>query len=358
MKILILTPAAFPALTGNAITTERWRRSLTERGVTVQVLSASDLDSYALFVQLQTFHPDVIHVYHAFKSGSLLLNSPFSGRWDFPPLIVSPGGTDINHDLEDPERRTTIVRVLRLASLIVPQSLEIAQSLGREMPELDGKIVTIPKATIWFGEDPYDLRNITNCAREDILFFLPAGIRTVKRNLECLMALEQAYQKRRNIRFVAAGPAIDADYAARFEREVNRLGTFAHWIQSVPPASMKSAYESSDIVLNASLSEGLSNSLLEALAAGRPFLASDIPGNRQTVLWEKTDFQAGLLFDPFDPKDFVRKAVNLVDDASLRKSLGDMARVRFRTLPNPEDEAEGLLAAYRSALAKGDTRYH
>jgi glycosyltransferase involved in cell wall biosynthesis len=352
MKILILTPTAFPALTGNAITTERWRRSLTERGITVQVLSASNLDSYALFEQLQTFHPDVIHVYHAFKSGSLLLNSPFSGIWDIPPLIVSPGGTDINHDLEDPEKRKTIVRVLRMASLIVPQSLEIAQSLGREIPELSEKIVTIPKATVWFGADPYDLRKITNCALEDILFFLPAGIRPVKRNLECLMALEQAYQKRRNIRFVAAGTAIDAAYAMRFEREVNRLGAFAHWIRFIPAASMKSAYESSDIVLNASLSEGLSNSLLEALAAGRPFLASDIPGNRQTVLWETTDCQAGLLFDPSDSEDLTKKAVDLVDDASLRKRLGDMARNRQRTLPNLEDEAEGLIAAYRSVLAK------
>jgi glycosyltransferase involved in cell wall biosynthesis len=352
MRILIVTPAAFPALSGNAITTERWRRSLTQRGVTVEVLSAGDLDAPTLFEHLQLFRPDLVHVYHIFKSGSLLLHSHFPRIWDSPSLIVSPGGTDINHDLGNPVQRETIVRVLGMASHIVAQSAEIAQSLARQMPELSAKIVTIPKTTCWFGDDAYDLRTIAACAPEDILFFLPAGIRPVKGNLECLMALERVYQKRHNIRFVAAGPAIDAKYALAFEREVNRLGTFARWIPSIPPASMRSAYESSDIVLNASLSEGLSNSLLEAIAAGRPFLASDIPGNRQTALWDTVDRQAGLLFNFGDPEDFFKKAINLIDDANLRERLGAMARVRQSMLPSLNDEADGLLAVYQRALEK------
>jgi L-malate glycosyltransferase len=350
MRILILTPAVFPALTGNAITTERWRRSLTDRGIDVDVLSANGWDSQAFVDRLQTFRPDLVHVYHAHKSGALLLNSQLAEIWKSLPLVVSPGGTDINIDLGNPERRSTILQVLGMASLIVAQSPELARTLTRQMPVLASKIVTIPKATSWFGNEPYDLRKIADCTSEDILFLLPAGIRPVKGNLECLCAMDRVYRQRKNIRFIAAGPMIDAEYGARFEREAARLASFALWIRSIPPTAMRSAYESSDIVLNASQSEGLSNSLLEALAAGRPFLASDIPGNRQTGLCDGMAQRAGLLFDPQDPDDFLRKATELVDDASLRKELGAAARIRHGMMPSPAEEAEALLAAYRSAL--------
>jgi glycosyltransferase involved in cell wall biosynthesis len=63
---------------------------------------------------------------------------------------------------------------------------------------------------------------------------------------------------------------------------------------------MQSAYKESDIVLSSSFSEGFPNSLLEAAAAGKPILASDIPGNRQPVLGEKGDQPAGILFNPHD----------------------------------------------------------
>jgi glycosyltransferase involved in cell wall biosynthesis len=352
MRILILTPAAYPALTGNAITTERWRRSLTEKGIVVEVLSSDGLNSGRLFEELQRFRPDLLHVYHAFKSGALLLQSPPSSFWNDLPIVVSPGGTDINIDLEEPEREKTVIQVLRMASLLVVQSLEIVQRLARQTPELAGRIITIPKAVNWFGNAPYDLREITGGTQEDVLFFLPAGIRPVKGNLECLLAMELVRQQRPNIRFAAAGPAVNAEYAARFEREVNRLGVFARWIPSISPAEMKFAYESSDIVLNFSRSEGLSNSLLEAVAAGRPFLASDIPGNRQSFTGEKRSQRAGLLFDLDDRADFVRKAVKLIDNENLRAQLGDAARVLQHSMPGPAEEADALIAAYRIVLSQ------
>ncbi len=354
MRILILTPAAFPSLTGNAITTERWRRALTERNIAVEVVSADGLDSHSFVEQLHRFHPDLIHVYHVFKSGAVLLNDHTSHAWNSLPLVVSPGGTDLNLDLGDPQREKKILRILEMASLIVSQSADMVQSLVQQHPELGKKIITISKATCWFGDEPYNLRNITGCAPEDVLFFLPAGIRPVKGNLECLLAMEQVHAMRRNARFTAAGPALDAVYAARFEREVKRLNGFARWIPFILPAAMRSAYESSDVVLNASLSEGLSNSLLEAVAAGRPVLASDIPGNRQIVFSEPEDTQAGLLFNPRDAHEFVRKAIALIDDGGLRKKLGASALIRQSTLPNQNDEASGLIAAYRSVLRKID----
>jgi L-malate glycosyltransferase len=351
MRVLIISPSAYPQVTGNAITTERWRRSLADKSINVEIIASNGLDAIAFLRRLEHFHPDLIHVHHAFKAGALLLNSQIRLKIESLPLVVSPGGTDVNEDLGLPERRETIHSILKMARIIVTQSFEIFRKLQQQLPDLSGKIINIPKAAIWFGNDFYDLRKVAGCEPENILFFLPAGIRPVKGNLECLMAMETVHKARPNSRFVAAGPAADAEYAGRFKLEVNKRTAFAHWIGTIPASAMRSAYEASEIVLNASFSEGLSNSLLEAIAAGRPILASDIPGNRQQLSGEDDSRQVGCLFDPGDPKDFVEKAIRLIDDDSLRKTLSSAACLQRSKLPNPEDEAKGLIAAYEAALS-------
>jgi L-malate glycosyltransferase len=350
MRILILTPSAFPSLTGNAVTTERWRRSLTSKGMTVEVVPVDGSDRLALTELLQRFRPDLIHVHHASKGAGLLTNGQAGLETISLPLVVSPGGTDINLDFAEPGRKESIVRILTMARVIVIQSLEMLENIRRHMPAVAGKIVNIPKASSWFGDEAYNLRKIADCRQGNILFFLPAGIRPVKGNLECLLGMERVHQIRTGIRFVAAGPAIGLEYARQFEHEVARLSEFATWIRAIPPAAMRSAYEYSDIVLNASFSEGLSNSLLEAIAAGRPFLASDIPGNRQLALSGDVQIQAGCYFNPHSPEDFVEKAVHLIDDPSFRNSLREAARLQKLRLPTPEQEADGLISAYQRAL--------
>ena len=113
---------------------------------------------------------------------------------------------------------------------------------------------------------------------------------------------------------------------------------------------MRSAYESSDIVLNTSFSEGLSNVLLEAVAAGRPVLASNIPGNWWPVLGEEGKEPVGLLFDVDDPEDLIVKALKLIDDEKLRQSCIRTAKERASCWPTPEEEANGLIRVYETAI--------
>jgi len=115
---------------------------------------------------------------------------------------------------------------------------------------------------------------------------------------------------------------------------------------------MRSAYGSADVVVNGSLSEGLSNVLIEGRAAGKPLLASDIPGNRWPVLGDLGDAPMGLLFDPSDPADFVDKTLRLIDDAALRRSLGEAGAAYARRMPGPCDEARALVAVYETAMGR------
>lgn len=351
MRILILTPSAFPSISGNAITAERWRRALTQKGMDVDVLATEGEDYSSFFDHLNQFRPDVIHVHHAFKAGALLLADACPApRQAGPAIVASPGGTDINEDLDAPGRSETVLRIFQMARVIIVQSPETVQLLRRKMPALAEKIMSVPKTVCWFGDEAYDLRTAAECSPQDIVFLLPSGIRPVKGNLECLKNMERVHRIRPGVRFIAAGPAVDPEYAGRFDLEIRRLSAFARWIKTIPPAAMHSAYQASDVVLNTSISEGLSNSLIEAIAAGRPVLASDIQGNRWPIMGEDGGTPAGLLYNLHDPEDFIEKVVRMIDDEPFRKSLAGMAFARQSRWPGPRDEADGLIAAYRAAL--------
>ena len=354
MRILILTPTALPSVTGNAMTVERWRWSLTERNCSVQVFATEDGQLSELLECLDVFQPDILHVHHAFRAGSLLSDSRMAPRIRNLPVVVSPGGTDINLDVERDDRREIVAATFRRARLILLQSEEMATRLLELFPDFRDRITAVPKGLSWLGDEPYSLRGIMGCRPENILFFLPAGIRPVKGNLECLSAMEDVYRVRPTVRILFAGPALDPDYAVKFEKRIHGLSRFARWIPSIPPQSMRSAYAGADVILNASFSEGLSNSLLEAIASGKPVLASNIPGNHWPVLGEDGGERAGVLFEPDDPEDFIRKALGLIDDGDLRESLARAGLKRAAFGLSREKEAEGLLAAYKVALGLTD----
>jgi glycosyltransferase involved in cell wall biosynthesis len=58
----------------------------------------------------------------------------------------------------------------------------------------------------------------------------------------------------------------------------------------------------------------------------------------------------GILFDPKDPYDFVRKALVLIDDAILRRKLGETCAAYASRMPGPGDEARALVAVYEAVM--------
>ena len=349
MRVLILSPTTLPSITGNAVTAERWRRALKGEGVIVQTLATRYVAASILKEGIDYFRPDLIHAHHAFQSGCRLLDLSFPGAGKKIPFVVSPAGTDINKDWNAAARREAISRVFESARAIITQGPGTLERVKEVLPSPDGRVFPVPKSILWFGDDDYRLRDHAKCLPGDVLFLLPAGVRPVKGNLECLMAMEKVHEFRPQVRVVFAGPELDPVYTARFAEEVRRCAAFACWIPLIPPAAMRSAYEAADVVLNASFSEGLSNSLLESMASGRPLLASDIPGNRGPIWGETGEEPAGLFFDPLDPEDFIKQALRLIDDQTLRNSLGRAGKRRAATWPGLKEEADGLIRAYEFA---------
>jgi glycosyltransferase involved in cell wall biosynthesis len=114
----------------------------------------------------------------------------------------------------------------------------------------------------------------------------------------------------------------------------------------VPYDQMGDLYTRADLVLNCSLFEGMPNSLMEAMALGRPVLARDIPGNHSLI----RDGETGWLYQ--DEDDFRRQISLLVADADLRKQTGCRARDFVQSHFSPALEAERYLQLYNSLMQK------
>lgn len=80
-----------------------------------------------------------------------------------------------------------------------------------------------------------------------------------------------------------------------------------------------------DCLWQASAYEGQSNAIMEAMLAGVPVVASDIPGNRDLVVPGET----GFLVNVGDRGAFAQKAQVLLEDAALKKRMGAAGRARM-----------------------------
>jgi glycosyltransferase involved in cell wall biosynthesis len=102
-----------------------------------------------------------------------------------------------------------------------------------------------------------------------------------------------------------------ADGGATFEGKIS------------PPAQ---AYHTGQVVVLTSISEGLPYVVLEAMASGRPVVATDVGGVAEAV------GDAGLLVPPKDPSAVAAACVKLLSDKRKRRALGRAARGRVLQL--------------------------
>jgi glycosyltransferase involved in cell wall biosynthesis len=102
-----------------------------------------------------------------------------------------------------------------------------------------------------------------------------------------------------------------------------------------------------DVVAFSSLDEGLPMALLEAMAAARCVVATDVGGVGDAVRHERE----GLLVPPRDPASLAAALARVLRDGELRRRLGAAAERRFRERFTAERMAEAYARLYREVLA-------
>ena len=92
--------------------------------------------------------------------------------------------------------------------------------------------------------------------------------------------------------------------------------------------------------------EGFPISILEAMRAGLPVIASDVGGVREAVT-----ASTGFVVKPGDDGDFAEKLGALVQSPELRGRLGRAARISYERNFTRKTMIERTLAVYRESVA-------
>lgn len=95
-----------------------------------------------------------------------------------------------------------------------------------------------------------------------------------------------------------------------------------------------------DICILPSLSEGMSNAILEYMAAGKPVVASNVGGTPELV----DDQVTGFLFNKGNSNQFKEVLVRLINDKSLRESMGAAGRKKVEE----QFSMQGMIKHYKN----------
>ncbi len=136
-------------------------------------------------------------------------------------------------------------------------------------------------------------------------------------------------------------PYLERCIALRDELDLEDSATFEGRADSVVEA-----YHSGHVVVLTSISEGFPYTLIEAMAAGKATVATDVGGMREAT------GTAGLIVPPQDPERTAAACVRLLIDTEFRHSIGRAARARVLSMFTLEQSLALFGDVYREATGQ------
>ena len=322
---------------------------LRERNVPLTVLDKShklDLGAYRrLKAALQTYAPDVLHtwLFAANSYGRLAV-----GGRARPAVVVSERCVDTwKSGWQLWLDRRLVARTDRL----VGNSQSVVEFYQRQgVPAAQTSVIynCIESPDTSASDSSRQKKRLALLRELD----LPEDVRLVgfvgrlakqKRVSDLLWAIQVLRQANENVRLLLVGDGPERSALEQYARDVE-CHEFVRFLGHRADAAELTSLL--DVFWLASDFEGLSNSLMEAMAAGIPVVATDIPPNRELV---EHDVQ-GYLADVGDAVAFAQYAGKLLDDEALAQRLGWAGRSRMAEEFSVQKMVDAHVALYRQLV--------
>jgi glycosyltransferase involved in cell wall biosynthesis len=179
--------------------------------------------------------------------------------------------------------------------------------------------------TFAFAKPPKDILDLSTkgFGREHIIIGHVGSYRHQKNHEGLLKIIRGVIDKAPDARFVLCGASCAGNnagdsYKHRIDSEIIRLGLGSYIAQVQGIADMRQFYHAIDIFVLPSRNEGMPISIIEAQAAGRPVVASNIDGIAIATAPELKNN----LFEVDNIEGFVSCLVDLISDKTKRMSQG------------------------------------
>jgi len=275
---------------------------------------------------------DLIHAFFGIPCGAIA----YRFRKEIP-YIVSLRGSDVpgfneRFSFQYIFLKPIIRRVWRNAVSVIANSQGLKE-LALET-DRDAKI-----DVIYNGVNVEDFSQKDNRENGDIIILTVARLIKRKGIDDLIRAVPAIVKEHQNIkvRIIGEGNMKNELKALAQKLKVSKYIDFRGY---VPHAEISNYYLSSDIFVLPSKNEGMSNTVLEAMASGLPIITTDTGGTQELI-------DGNGVIIPSEEPDAISKAVlNLITDGELRRDMGIKSRTIAENM-SWENVAEAYYTLYK-----------
>lgn len=316
-----------------------------------EVRLGRDYSAYRKIKQaLRSFRPDVVHT-HSAKGGML---GRVAGRAAGAPVVVHSVHGAPWYPYQPAIARLAIKSCERYAARYCDHFICVADAMRDQMVAAG---VAPPErfTTILSGMDvdPFLQADSQRQRVREQLGFRPehivvgkiARLFHLKGHADVIEAASRVVRDSPQVRFLFIGDGMLAD-ELRAQIHGRGLDEYFHFTGLVPPERIPELISAMDMLVHASLREGLARALPQALITGRPVISYDIDGAREVTI----PGQTGMLIPPRDINGLAQAIITLASDPEMRAQYGSRGRERYAPLFRHEYMTEQIRALYGQLL--------
>ena len=297
--------------------------------------------------------PDIIHT-HTAKAGTLgrmagilyNLNQPRRMPSATCAVLVHTFHGHVFHGYFGRIKTAFFICVERFLALFTDKIITVSENLKKELVE---KFKITPENKISVIELGFELDELFKLPprenKEVINIGIVGRLVPVKNHKMLFKVAKRVKGKGLRVKIAVIG---DGEMREELEKYVIELGIedkveFRGWIKD-----LKAIYEGLDIVVLTSLNEGTPVSLIEAMAAGRPVVTTNVGGVKDIV----EDGKSGYLVESGNVEEFTKKLLELVRDPEKRRTFGQNGRNIVKNRFTKERLIKDTKELYNNTLQK------
>jgi glycosyltransferase involved in cell wall biosynthesis len=273
---------------------------------------------FAFIRFLRNYKPDIVHVHFAYAYYAWI-----AGIVGCRPLVVSVMGGDVLFEEQGaptPIGKWLTMNLLRRADFITAKSqylVEAVERVGGDRRKTERIIWGIPVRR--FGRvDPSELRQRLGIPDGHQVVLSPRILQPLYRQHLIVQAMSQVVAARPNTCLLLTEYGADPEYRDAIRQQITELGLQdnVRFCGSVPQAEMPAFYSLADMAVSVPSSDGLPQTLLEAMACGTPTILNDLSRYEEIVQHAQTAY-----FASATPDGIAQAVLELLGDSDMRERI-------------------------------------
>jgi glycosyltransferase involved in cell wall biosynthesis len=287
---------------------------------------------------LEEVRPDLVHVLTPDPSAEVMIHAAHDAGC---PVIYQEVGIPY-HPPEFFTYYHQFTSVLPLCVEVAALSPALAEECRAKLPRTNSlSVLPIISDSLRNGDHaPLQMKN-------DVTFGFAARIEWLKGPLVVMEAFGKAYRQFPQIKLKVAGEGSQRKELATRAETLGVAANYEYYGVYSRTHDRNAFMQCFDVLVMPSFTEGTPNSIIEAMAHGRPIIATKVGGIPDMV-----DDEAGILVTPGDVEALSEAMLKLARDPQLRVRMGAAARARYLDLFSPGSVLPVLLETYERVSNK------